>query len=668
MKMTKVLDYCSFTPGQFFRKEGVVVQIVGGNATNSVLELLGTGQRKTVPIARLLHEYSIGSLIPCNESEAFEATKADFDPDDLLLRELEMPLDDFSYATIKSGLQKIHYIRELENLGYVSLRPTTQIELEYERLVRNKQDSSAPKFSTIYSCWLRIKNRGGDLRAAFPNYKDRGGKDQTRWHPDAELAYNKIAVELARDTKAPIRPVYVERKMIGALRTIVEPPQIFNILPSRSSIERRLPKTFGEYEIYRRQHGQKDADNKYRHWYPRDSATLPLEVVEFDDKDSRCFLWDETTMLPCGRGFVTSGVDQYSKVPLGMSISDLPRNVLSAKTALINAILPSEPSDSNFDKYENAMEFYGRFGIAIFDNALYNHAKELEVCGIEAAPTMVVAWSKPYTPTEKSVVEDFNGRMVSDCFARLPGFGGPKSTNDLLTEGLKSACLSVQDFRYQLKSWVYNEYCNIPRDGYTPRERWRLGMQYVTPRLPKVANALLLATTNLGVKRLRPEGLELLKGLPYQNPELLILRRYLGNNAKIQFRYNPFRLEKIHVFNPKTSKYFIVPSTKPEYTKHLSLSQHKLILKLNKSRGRKHPSWDEVLEERESMTKLVKQLRYSPKRRERMLGKKLANESEAFEGSKKSNHYPVKEDVTELEAVIGDIDAVELDPDEDWAF
>lgn len=667
MKMTKPLEYCTFTVGQIFRIGGAVVQIVGGNASSSVLELQSTGERKTVPLAHLLQEYSSGSLIPCNEAEALDAAKPGFDPDDPLLRELQVPVGDLSPASIKSGFKKIHYIRELLALGYTTLRKTPLLELEYERLVRNKKDSHAPKLSTLYSCWLLIRDHDGDWRAAFPNNKDKGGKNKTRWQPEAEEAYKKIVEKLSIDKRAPIRPVYVERELIGILRGTVEPSQVFDIKPSRASIERRLPVTFGEYEIYRRKHGQAAADREFRDWYPRDSATMPLEVVEFDDKDSRCFLWDEVTMLPCGRGFVTSGVDQFSKVPLGFAISDRHRNVLSAKETLLNAILPYDQFDASHE-IKNAPEFYGRCGIAIFDNALYNHASDLELCAMEASPNLVVAWSKPRTPTEKSVIEDFNGRMTEDCFAKLPGFGGPKGSIDLLTDGLQSACLSVQGFRYQLKDWANNVYCNTPREGYTPRERWRFGIQHVTPRLPKIVNAALLATTVLDKKKLRPEGVQLRAGLAYQSPELLVLRRYLGHNAEIQFRYNPYRLDQIYVFDPRTSKYFIVPSTKPEYTRSLALSQHALILKMNKERGRKHPDWAELLEGRESLKKIVEQLRFSKKRRERALGKKLANEHEDDANEKKIITSQKIEVVSELEAIVSEIDEIELEPEEDWAF
>jgi len=663
----------SFLPGQAFRHGATVVRIVHATGDNFVLEHLLSSQQKTVRLLRLLQEYRSGSLVPCNPDEITAASLTNFNPDAVIAHELNIPLNDLSNATTTTGLKYIRYIRALMNMGYSCLRPTTLLILDYEKLVRKWKDDSAPKISTLYTCSLRIKAADGDWRAAFPNYKDRGGKGQYRWNELAELAFKQVVDIFNNDRKLVIRPVTAETKLNSELRKSVPTPQLFSIMPSRSSIERRLLDTFGAYEIYLRKYGKAAADKEFLDWYPRDRAVMPLEIMEFDDKDSRCFLFDEVTGLPCGRGYVTAGVDQHSAVPMGFSISDLHRNVISAKQAFLNAILPFEQSDASYQDVKSLPAFYGRPGIAIFDNALYNHANELELFVMEISRNTIVAWSKPRTPTEKSIIEDFNGRMVDDCFSSLPGFGGPKKTVNLLSKGQEECCMTIQDFRKYLVKWSYDVYCNRPRDGHSPLERWRLGMQHVTPRLPKLVSAAFLATTLSNTKRLRPEGVQLLRGLSYQSQELLLLRRQIGHNAKVKFRYDPFRLECIWVIDPRTSKYIPVPSTTPEYAKNRSLYQHRLILKWNAERSRKHPALNDLLDGIEALQNMVAQLRNSKKRRERVMGKKLANEisDSEFVEPAVNNRLILHstEIVTDLEATIGEIDDVELEDDEDdWRF
>lgn len=233
--------------------------------------------------------------------------------------------------------------------------------------------------------------------------------------------------------------------------------------------------------------------------------------------------------------------------------------------------------------------------------------------------------------------------------------------------------MTIQDFRKHLLEWTYNVYCNRNREGYSPLERWQIGMQHVTPRLPKLINAAFLAKTLTNQKRLRPEGLQLMRGLSYQSHELLLIRRYIGHNARVTFRYDPFRLDCIWILDPRTSKYIPVPSTNPEYARNRSLYQHRLILKLCAERGRKHPALNELLDGVEALQVMVTQLRHSKKSRERIIGKKLANENRGSEYvmpvAESSLILPATEVVTELEATIGKIEDVEIEADDDdWSF
>lgn len=666
-------NHFSLEAGQALRHGGIVILIVEKLGEHCILENLASGERKTVWITRLLQDYREGNLIPCSAEEANTALQPGFDPDAPLVRELNLPLSDLSPATIQDGLKKIRYIRALRALGYTSLRPTYPLELDYKKLVQQQNDLTAPKLSTLYTCSRRIEASHGDLRAAFPNYKDRGGKGQHRWHKEADAAFIKLVERLNQDTNAQIRPTLAQKSLQTILLEQVDLPQLFSIMPSLSSIERRLHEAFGEYEIYKRKHGKAEADKVFRHWYPRDSAVMPLEVIEFDDKDSRCFLWDRETTLPCGRAYITTGVDQYSAVPMGFDISDRHRNVLSAKRAYLDAILPWDSSDPSYRDIKSSPEFYGRFGIAVFDNALYNHATDLELLVLEISRSTIVAWAKPRTPTEKSVIEDFNGRMVADCFEKLPGYGGPKNSISLLSSGQESCCMTAQDFRKALLHWAYDIYCNTPREGYTPRERWRMGMQNITPRLPKILDAALLASTLLKRRRLRPEGVQLAKGLSYQSQELLLLQRHLGHNAEVNFRYNPNHLAQIYVEDPRTSKYLVVPSTTPDYTRHLSLYQHHLVLKHSAERGRKHPSLPDLLNGLEALQRMVEQLRFSKKKREREVARKSTPDpvGNTEELGRKSIPLQPKtvEVMSALEASVLDLEDVELEDDEEkWSF
>lgn len=615
----------SFEVGQTLRHGSTIFRISEIHGNLHFLENLVTFEQKHILLEELWREYLAERLFPADSLEIERAYRCDqFHEDDN--PPLAIPLTDHSKATKDNGFKKLRYIDELTKRGYTCLRPTTLLELEYKRLVKQFDDSSPPALSTIYTCSLNIEKAGGDRRAAFPRYADRGGRGKSRWTVEAESAYLSVKQAFEKDSKAKISVANFRTRMFEELRARVTPDQIFHNMPSPSSIGRRIKADFSEYEIHRRKHGKASADKKYATWYPRDRAVLPMEIVEFDDKDTRVFLYDNDTGLPCGRAYVTSGVDQFSTVPMGFSVSDQHRNLFSAKAAYINSVLPFDHSDPDFSELRDTPEFFGQIGTAIFDNAMYNHAADLNATIYDASPTTIVAWSKPRTPREKSCVEDFNGRMVEMLFSKIPGFGGPKSTIEGLAEGIETASLDVRTFRQTVITWAYNQYCNQPREGgLTPRQRWHQGQRNIKPRLPRSIAMARLAILYSTKRKFRSEGLLLTKGLPYQNARLIVLRRWLGANADVIFRYNPYDLGSIFVLDPRDRQYFRVPSIYPDYANGLSLYQHKLVLRFEANLKRTNPALRDLEAGKRWLMDWSRQLIVSKKRRERAKGKKLAN-------------------------------------------
>lgn len=139
-------------------------------------------------------------------------------------------------------------------------------------------------------------------------------------------------------------------------------------------------------------------------------------------RDSRVFLIDERTGLPYGRGFRTVGVDQATLVPMGFSVSERHRSNMVGVRAAANSILPKDPNAPEFGAVKSAIEFTGKPAIALLTMLHTNHVAEIDLAAYEMQLT--AAWAKPYTPTEKSCIEGFNGRTDRDFFSLQPGYAG----------------------------------------------------------------------------------------------------------------------------------------------------------------------------------------------------------------------------------------------------
>ena len=582
---TGIHESFSFSVGQLFRRGPTIFEIVEKYGDVFVLRHAETHERKFIKQEDLISAYLEHELVPSNEDDVRRSVMGDpfSEDDDPVLR---LNFVDASGAAIKHGSKLSRYIMELKNLGYSCLRPTPILRLEFERL-RGKLAITDGKFrectltlDTVYKTSLKVDKTDGDWRAAVPNYADRGGRGKKRISPIAQKCLNKEWSRLRANKKATIKYSDIEKELKGLIGQEVKADEIFMIMPKRSTIERLTKEEFGQHEIDRRNRGDEFVKKKYKSHYPRDRVMRPLEVVEFDDKDTRVFLVNEMTGLPDGRAYVTAGVDQETTVPLGFSISDQPRNTFSAISACVNSILPCNTSLPEYSQVESGAEFYGDIGISIFDNTLFNHSNAMEKALAEISNT-VPAWAKPYTPTEKANVENFFGRMERELLPTLPGYGGRKGEKKGLQKGLEGAVMATGDFKELFFKWAYDIYCNTPRgDGLTPRQLWHKGMRNTSPRVPLNLHKVIAAVSIPHELRIRGDGI-LFTGLPYQNPRLEVLTRKLGHNAKIYFRYHPEKLEQIYVYDPFASEYFVVASVIPEYIGGLTYAQHILIRKMH---------------------------------------------------------------------------------------
>lgn len=659
----------SFCVGQKFRRGPTIFEIVEDLGNIIVLRHAETHERKFIELQELVTAYLSHELVPSTDDDVRRAVMDDpFSEDDDPVFRLDF--GDASDAAIEHGSKLIRYIRELHVLGYTNLRPVPLLELEFERLkgklalVDEKFRNCSLELSTVYKTSLKIRKANGDWRAAIPHYRDRGGKGGRRIAPVAQRSLSKVWAELRARKNERIIFSDIEGRTRLLISQEVKADEIFDVMPARSTIERLTKAVFDQYDIDMRNRGEEYVKKKYKSYYPRDRVTRPLEVVEFDDKDSRVFLVNGKTGLPDGRGYVTSGVDQGTTIPLGFSISDKPRSTFSALSAFVNSILPKNIHRHEYSLVKSGVEFYGNIGIAIFDNTLYNHSNGMEK-SIEEICNTILAWAKPNTPTEKSNVENFNGRMASEFFPNLPGYGGEKRTKKGLAKGLETAVLETEGFIQRLLKWSYDDYCNSPRgDGFTPRQLWHDRSMGIKPRLPLNIHKVMAAISIPHSLRLRDDGL-FFTGLQYQNPRLVALRRKIGHNKYTAFRYHPEKLEQIYVHDPFADEYFIVANVNPEYTRDLTLTQHALIRKMARTAGVRNPNTLQCLHYKEELRKLTSQLRWSKKHRERKFANRYGFSDDAEPEKTNSSNGSVL--MSDLEFQIESIhDVIMESTDDGW--
>jgi putative transposase len=387
----------AFSKGALFRRGEVILKIVEENGDDYVLERGDIAEKRRMNVNAFHSDYLKGLFVPWSERDglAKEALQDVADKESTLL-ETSGGVTALSQAAIQTATSYINYINELHKRGFNPINKYDDLaKLELRRIAREKSDTDPPALSTLYACELKIRQAEGDLKVAFPRYADRGGKGGSRLRPEASRALTAALGDLAlKNTR--IRPKRVWDDVKCRLVEEFGYQLAMEIAPSDSTVRREIVEFFGEYEICRRNEGEKAAKAKFRNTYPRDRAIEVGEVIECDDKDTRIFLIDERTGLPYGRGWVTIAIDQFSDVPGGIWLGNEPRNTRSALMSLVNYVLPKDMGSSHMREVKSVLPYMGRFGLVIMDNALQNHSATVEAAVVEIG-NAIIEYAKPYT-------------------------------------------------------------------------------------------------------------------------------------------------------------------------------------------------------------------------------------------------------------------------------
>lgn len=644
-------------PGALLRNGTDIVQVECLDGPDCVLRHRATYELKVLPIQTMLAMYAAGDLLSNFPEEGKEVPPIDPHDSGYSL------IHDLSPAAFAHGRTVLAYIKALRALGYDKLRPTPILQMDFIRVKEKFREENSDyidlALSTVYKWSIAFDRNGEDPRSVFPDFSSRGGRGGHRIAAPALQALVDQVERLKTKKKEVISFSGLHSMVEERLMNDLGEAPMFDVLPSRSTIERYIKSEFSPYDLTRRNKGERFAQRIYADHYPRDKARYALEVIEFDDKDSRTYLINGMTGLPCGRGFITTGVDQATQIPVGLSAGDKPRSLVSAMNAFRDCLLPKDLSRLAIDA-----EFFGPPSIALFDNALYNHAIALERAVFETSHA-TVAFAKPYTPKEKSKVEDFNG-WFGKWIATQPGYGGDKRTKDELGNGKKTAKMTTQEFVDKTLIWAYGQYANTARsNGMTPRQHWHTLTRNLKLRLPRNLQQLDAAFAIGHELKLRDDGI-LFTGIPYQNDDLKRLRRLVGHNSKIQFRYHPNNVNQIHVYDPFNRSYFLVKSAIPLYTTDLTLFQHKLIRKIARENQCRNPAFGEMMKYRQMLCMLTTQKFASTKFHDRQWANRVGRITPENKSAVPASAI-VNELLNDLGEAIEQLDRVTLElQDDEW--
>lgn len=630
-----------------------------------MLEHLETRERKVIDVLKLYQSIEDGAVTA-----------------DVLKETVEVPrflTDQFDGARKMSASQQrtlLDKLRWLDALKLAGVEPnpnSTRARLVHAQLAAGKLvDALQFSLSTLRRGWLKLDRANGDVAVLLPDFQRRGGGGHPRTHSEAEAVLQE-QIEIEREKLIPRTHVEIHNEISTILKAKTRPGLQAIPAPSISTVARRLDHALGKYEQALKVVGPREAANQYRETSIRPRPNRSLLEVQIDDVDSGIFLIDERTGLPFGRAYVTSGIDDFDKVPMGMAVGHEYRSTETAVNCILDGLLPKDACRTEYGDLANKWIGYGHPAIHLMDNPQYNHSKRLEELQFQIQSTM--AWAKPRTPTEKTSIEHFNDILKKRHFSKLPGWSDGNVKHDSVKRGMASAIMTAAQFKGLLVQWVVGEYLNAPgTDGLTPKQRREKSLNGHAPTLRWTYEQLrLFRMVHVQTKFRESGGFELLK-IRFKSDSLAQIRRQVGNERAIDIYVDPNDLTNIIVEHPFTKVMIKVPCAEhPDYIAGLSMRQQRQILKQARTMKMTNPSIAECVKARNEIATTTDRMRNNHRLRQRQkavnnaisaVDVSLANS--AIENTPSGSSHQMDILMTDLEYQMTCIDEVEIS-DCEWS-
>lgn len=527
-------------------------------------------------------------------------------------------------AQQRTLVDKMRWLDALRLAGVEPDPRSARARLVHEQLAKGSlSDALHFTLSTLKKDKKKLDRVGGDVNVLVPAFQMRGGPGGVRTHPLVESIIQE-QIEIERASPARRTQIEIHNAISTILTSKLDADASSVAVPSLSTVARRLDRALDRYEEAAKLVGQREARKQFRETSRRPRPDRSLLENQIDDVDSGIFLIDNRNGLPFGRAYVTSGIDDFDKVPMGLVIGPDHRSSESAINCILDGLLPKDASRPEYaGGLANQWIGYGHAAFHLMDNPLYNHADRLTRLQLQIKSTY--AWAKPRTPTEKTSIEHFNHVMKASCFPNLPGWSDGKTEHDSVKRGMASAIMDIVQFKQYLVKWIVGDYLNRPGDdGLSPRQRREKSLNGRAPILRWTYEQLRMFRMRHYEERFRESGgIEFLR-LRYRSDALTRLRKQVGNESPLAIFVDSEDLRSIVVEHPFTKVLFMVPCDEPpEYLENLTLRQQQYILKKARSMKLRNPSLAECVRMRNQLAEDVDRLRND--HRLRIRGKAMQN-------------------------------------------
>jgi transposase InsO family protein len=483
-----------------------------------------------------------------------------------------VPLDGLGQVSAKT-VRKLAYLNVLRSKKFSRSRNT--ISAVIRQVSSSNPSEKPPSVSTVYG-WLRVCESAGE--SVDPQHVLEPLKRKCDSRISTEVNTLMVEVIDAYYMQPTIPSVmFVYTIFIKEYQRLFPDNKIRS--PHKSTFYNRI-EALCPFNVEFERKGRSAAKLLRRTALHQMRADQILETVQLDAVHLNIPLFDEEGNS-LGSPVVHIAIDVFSRAVMGFSIELNSESSAGVVECIKHAVSMKYKDDHYYTK--NEWEMYGKPLEVITDGGPAYISESvtgfLSVLGI----TRIV--NESYTPWHKAIVERFNLTLRLRFASLFTSYvGRKKDGRDLHTLKKYGQKVTLKQFKKALTCYIVDDYNQSPHNSLlkrTPTNSWLDSAIYATPLVPcqlemamKLNGKLLSATLN-SVQGIRVNNV-FYNSRKMQNAFLEELGREVFNGAKVNFLYNPMKIDSITLVINK--EIIQVPVSRSDYPvlEGMSLTEHRV--------------------------------------------------------------------------------------------
>jgi putative transposase len=455
--------------------------------------------------------------------------------------------------------------------------------------------------------WYRIfVTAGRDIRALVPCNWAKGYRDPRYQEWQIELIDGLINKKIATPTASSMRQV---RLLADAAlkKEAARRGETLN-LPGKdkqnigTNLVSRLLARRDRFEVLCAQTNPREARRQMESLQLGPQGDEVNKEWEVDHTLLDILVIDEETGKVCGRPWMTTIIDRYSRCIVGFSLSFAPPSWASVMDALRIAISRKDWILEALENITNKWECYGAPTVLITD-----HGRDFKSNSMEEASRALgfdLRHMKPRKPWLKGKIERWFKTFEEEIVHTFPGTVFSKWEGRQFYDSNKFAVLTINEVNWIAAKYVVDVYQQRRHSkiGMKPAEKWKRGLHSI-PALREFDENLLVPMMGLLIPRtLRKGGIRYM-GLRWDSPEFSEVRALLPDSSNVQARIDPLDITTIYIFDENRQKWVEGELDEPVEARGWTLDQW-----IKVKRVRKRIQDEEDVEERAALAQAIAEI------------------------------------------------------------